>query len=103
MNEGKHPGDWLIRPSNLSRKRQIGFKRLRSSSLKTARTIKETAIKQWCNARRVRACKCWQTWAVRHCLEHLEKVAATLMNHRWGIIPMVPPPKGATAESERAA
>ena len=83
--------DWLTNPGNLSRKRQIRFKQLRTSTLKTARAwaIKQTAMQLWHYVSRTWAYKGWKrwlSWAVRCRLEPMKKAAQTIKNHLWGII-----------------
>lgn len=82
---------WLINPENMSRGQWHSFKRLRESTLKTARAwaIKELAMSLWHYTSRTWAAKAWKSWlawAVRCQLEPVKKVARTIKDHLWGII-----------------
>jgi transposase len=82
---------WLINPENMSRGQWQSFKRLRESTLKTARAwaIKELAMSLWHYTSRTWAAKAWKSWlawAVRCQLEPVKKVARTIKDHLWGII-----------------
>ena len=83
--------DWLTPPARMSRTRQVRFKQLRDSTLKTARAwaIKETAMKLWHYVSRTWAYKGWErwlSWAARCRLEPMKAAAKTIRNHLWGII-----------------
>jgi len=83
--------DWLTAPGNLSRKKQISFKKLRSGTYKTARAwhLKHTASHLWHYSSRTWAKKGWKkwlSWAVRCRLDPMKAVAKTIRNHLWGII-----------------
>ena len=78
--------DWLIAPGNLSRKKQISFKKLRSGTYKTARAwhLKHTASHLWHYSSRTWAKKGWKkwlSWAVRCRLDPMKAVAKIRQHH----------------------
>jgi len=82
---------WLMNPHNMSAKQWRGFRRLRQSTLRTARAwaIREFAMSLWHYTSRgwaLRAWKRWLSWALRCRLEPVKKVAYTIREHLWGII-----------------
>jgi transposase len=82
---------WLMNPQNMSHRQWRGFKRLRESTLKTARAwaIKEFAMTLWHYTSRtwaIKAWKRWLVWAVRCRLAPVKKVARMIKAHLWGII-----------------
>ena len=82
---------WLRNPDNMTRKQWREFKRLRESTLKTARAwaIKEFAMTLWGYVSRTWAEKGWKrwlAWALRCRLEPVRKVARTIQAHLWGIL-----------------
>jgi transposase len=82
---------WLTSRANMSINQLIWFKKLRESSLKTARAwaLKETAMGLWHYVSRTWALKGWKkwlSWAFRSRLPQIRKVAWTVKNHLWGIL-----------------
>lgn len=82
---------WLRNPGNMSRDQKMQFATLRDSHLKTARAwaMKEMAMDIWRYQRRGWAEKAWRDWfgwAQRCRLAPMQKVAATIKQHLWGIL-----------------
>ena len=82
---------WLYNPENMTHEQTQRFKRLRDSTLKTARAwaIKEFAMSLWHYVNKTWARKGWErwlSWAVRSRLEPIKQVAKTIREHLWGII-----------------
>lgn len=82
---------WLRNPGNMSREQKNEFAALRDSHLKTARAwaMKEMAMDIWRYQRRGWADKAWREWlgwAQRCRLAPMQKVAATIKTHLWGIL-----------------
>lgn len=82
---------WLRNPGNMSREQKREFAVLRDSHLKTARAwaMKEMAMDIWRYQQRGWAEKAWREWlgwAQRCRLAPMQKVAATIKQHLWGIL-----------------
>ncbi len=83
--------DWLYNPENMTRKHKMRFKRLRESTLKTARAwaLKEMAMSLWHYVSKTWARKGWErwlSWAVRSRLKPIRDVARIIKEHLWGIL-----------------
>jgi transposase len=82
---------WLQNLANMSRESRELFNLLRRCQLKVGRAwaIKETARELWHYVSRTWASKAWKRWirwASRCGLEPMQRAAATVKEHLWGII-----------------